>query len=289
VSAVIHPHARLATQDIGPDTVIAAFASVGESASLGARCRVDEHVVLEEKVVVGDAVVFGPGVVVLRGAKIGEGALLGANSTVGAGLAVGRGAVVEPGSVVADDVPANAIVRGNPARITGYVDGLADAIEVPHTPVRMAAPLESRVRGVSIHRITRVTDLRGNLMATEFAELPFVPQRLFTISGVPSELLRGSHAHFECSQLLICVAGSISCLVDDGVAREEITLDSPEVGLYIPPLVWATQYRYSADAVLTVLASLPYDAADYIRDYDEFLLVAAQQAGQPDEAGHEAD
>lgn len=287
MSHVIHPQAHLATQDIGPNTVIAAFASIAESASLGAGCRVLEHVVLEEEVVAADAVVFGAGVIVLRGAKIGEGALLGANSTVGPGLTVGRGAVLEPGSVVADDVPANAIVRGNPARITGYVDGLAEE-EAPTAPARIGAPLESRVQGVTVHRLTRATDLRGSLMAAEFAELPFVPQRLFTIFGVPSELLRGSHAHFTCAQLLICVVGSISCLVDDGVAREEITLDSPEVGLFIPPLVWATQYRYSADAVLTILASLPYDAADYIRDYDEFLLVAAQ-AKQPDAGGHRAD
>ena len=44
-----------------------------------------------------------------------------------------------------------------------------------------------------------------------------------------------------------------------------------KVGLYLPPMIWAVQYRYSADALLLVFASEPYDAGDYIRDYDEFL------------------
>ena len=54
-------------------------------------------------------------------------------------------------------------------------------------------------------------------------------------------------------------------------ASEEIVLDAPNLGLYLPPMVWAVQYQYSADAVLLVFASEHYDPADYIRDYDEFL------------------
>ena len=45
----------------------------------------------------------------------------------------------------------------------------------------------------------------------------------------------------------------------------------PELGLYIPPMIWAVQYKYSADALLLVFASDHYDPDDYIRDYDEFL------------------
>ena len=60
-------------------------------------------------------------------------------------------------------------------------------------------------------------------------------------------------------------------VVDDGVNRQEIVLDRPEIGLHIRPLVWGTQYKYSADAVLLVFASHPYDADDYIRDYGVWL------------------
>ena len=85
-------------------------------------------------------------------------------------------------------------------------------------------------------------------------------------------------AHRECEQVLVCVAGSVRAIVDDGTSRREFLLDSPDVGLYMPPMTWGTQYRYSADAVLVVLASLPYDASDYIRDYDSFLAMLERES-----------
>jgi hypothetical protein len=62
-------------------------------------------------------------------------------------------------------------------------------------------------------------------------------------------------------------------MVDDGRERDEVVLDRPDLGLYVPPLVWAAQFHYTADAVLLVLASDPYDPDDYIRSYEEFLRV----------------
>ena len=70
----------------------------------------------------------------------------------------------------------------------------------------------------------------------------------------------------------MCQRGSVSVVVDDGPTMRGDTARSPNLGVYVPPLVWAVQYRYTADALLLVLASDPYDPADYIRDYDEFLL-----------------
>ena len=64
-------------------------------------------------------------------------------------------------------------------------------------------------------------------------------------------------------------------VVDDGTTRLELFLDDPAIGLYIPNMVWAIQYKYSRDAVLLVLASHPYDSSDYIRDYDEYLAALA--------------
>ena len=59
-------------------------------------------------------------------------------------------------------------------------------------------------------------------------------------------------------------------VVDDGRERREILLNSPNLGVYLPPMIWCIQYKYSADAVLLVFASHYYDAADYIREYAEF-------------------
>jgi dTDP-4-dehydrorhamnose 3,5-epimerase-like enzyme len=129
----------------------------------------------------------------------------------------------------------------------------------------------SRVRGVTLHRVTSARDERGSLVAAEFSDLPFAPRRVFVIYDVPSKSVRGAHAHRICAQLVICLSGSVRCLVDDGSARDEFLLESPDVGLHIPPMVWGTQWNYTKDAILLVLASHPYEAADYIRDYDEFL------------------
>jgi hypothetical protein len=115
-------------------------------------------------------------------------------------------------------------------------------------------------------------DLRGTLSAAEFpTHLPFEPKRCFLVFDVPGKEVRGEHAHRLCQQFLVCARGSLSVVVDDGAKTEEVRLDRPDLGLYIPPLIWAVQYKYSSDALLLVLASHPYDPSDYIRDYDEFL------------------
>jgi UDP-2-acetamido-3-amino-2,3-dideoxy-glucuronate N-acetyltransferase len=136
-------------------------------------------------------------------------------------------------------------------------------------------PMEglSGVNGVTVHALTRARDDRGALAALELADVPFAARRIFAVYDVPSESLRGSHAHRECHQFLVCLAGSLKCIVDDGESSDEIEMDGPSIGIHIPPLVWGTQWRYTRDAVLLVLASHPYDADDYIRDYDEFLAL----------------
>jgi dTDP-4-dehydrorhamnose 3,5-epimerase-like enzyme len=131
------------------------------------------------------------------------------------------------------------------------------------------------VPGVTVHQLTHARDERGALSALELADCPFEPRRIFAVYDVPSESVRGAHAHRACHQFLVCMAGSLKCLVDDGSSQDEVDLDGPTVGLHIPPLIWGTQWKYTRDAVLLVLASHPYDAADYVRDYDEFLAVVA--------------
>ncbi len=59
--------------------------------------------------------------------------------------------------------------------------------------------------------------------------------------------------------------------LDDGSNREIVRLDSLDVGLHIPPMVWGVQYNYSLGAALIVFASEEYDRADYIDLYDDFL------------------
>jgi UDP-2-acetamido-3-amino-2,3-dideoxy-glucuronate N-acetyltransferase len=130
----------------------------------------------------------------------------------------------------------------------------------------------TQVRGVTVHEMLLVNDMRGDLSVGEFErQVPFAARRYFMVFDVPSEDVRGEHAHRECRQFLLCVRGRCHVMVDDGDKREEIVLDRPDLGLYLPPMTWTTHYRHSADALLLVFASDYYDPADYIRDYSEFL------------------
>lgn len=128
------------------------------------------------------------------------------------------------------------------------------------------------VRGVDIYRFPLIRDPRGNLTVGEFGRgFPFQPKRYFIVSNVPKGEQRGVHAHRRCHQLLICAQGSCSAMIDDGENRREVILDNPSVGLYVPPMIWCAQTYCSPDGALLVFCSDPYDAADYIRDYDAFL------------------
>jgi UDP-2-acetamido-3-amino-2,3-dideoxy-glucuronate N-acetyltransferase len=130
------------------------------------------------------------------------------------------------------------------------------------------------VRGVELYRFPWVRDPRGDLTVGEFGKgFPFPPKRYFIVFGVSPGTLRGDHAHKRCHQFLICAQGHCVALVDDGVTRREVLLDNPSIGLYVPPMIWGTQYDYSVDGALLVFASDHYDPEDYIRDYGEFQEV----------------
>ena len=133
------------------------------------------------------------------------------------------------------------------------------------------------VGGCSLHRLRLVDDIRGNLSAGEFErDIPFTPKRYFLIFGVPAREVRGEHAHKLCHQFLICIRGSCRVLLDDGQHRHEITLDRPDLGLYLPPMIWGSQHSYSPDAMLLVFASEYYDPGEYIHGYEEFCALAAK-------------
>jgi len=255
--------------------------------------RIDPSVVLPDDVVVKSGAYLPAGLTLEGGCHIGpnaafidgrpstvrRGVWVGANATIHAGLTLGALCVVRPGSVVSRSVPPGAIVEGNPAAIVGYVNADREAVRaLQPPPPRPQAVLErTPVRGVTVHHFPLIPDLRGNLTVGEFErQIPFVPKRYFMVLGVPNREVRGEHAHIVCHQFLLCPRGECSVVADDGDNKVEVLLDAPNKGLYLPPMVWGIQYRYSADAVLLVFASHIYDSADYIREYDEFL--AAVQA-----------
>jgi acetyltransferase-like isoleucine patch superfamily enzyme len=302
----LHDHGICESDQVGDGTRIWAFAHVLPGAVIGRDCNICDHVFIENDVIVGDRVTVKSGVQLWDGVRlandvfvgpnatftndkyprsrmrpdrflqthVGEGASIGANATILPGVTIGRGAMVGAGAVVTKDVPPNAVVQGNPARIRGYgavrQDARAEPISTDGTSPGGSPGLPA---GARIVPLRSAADMRGSLAALEFSILPFMPARAFTVYGVPSAEVRGEHAHRVCHQLLVCVHGSLSVLVDDGRARGEVVLDDPSVGLYLPPRLWGSQFGYSEDAVLVVFASHPYDASDYVRDYEEFLAL----------------
>jgi acetyltransferase-like isoleucine patch superfamily enzyme/dTDP-4-dehydrorhamnose 3,5-epimerase-like enzyme len=305
----VHERGICESDEVGPRTRIWAFAHVLPGARVGADCNICDGVFIEGGVKVGDRVTIKPGVQLWDGVELEDdvfvgpnatftndlfprsrawldehpstvvksGASIGANATILPGIEIGRGAMVGAGAVVTRPVPPNAIVSGNPAKIQGYAEAdnrSASAVGIGPEPGRR----DLDVGGAHLQRFVEFSDLRGKLTASEppNEEVPFEPRRWFLVYDVPSREVRGEHAHRVCHQFLICVSGRVNVAVDDGGRRAEVVLDEPTVGLYIPPHVWASQYRYDDNAVLLVLASDPYDSNDYVREYETFLNCVEQ-------------
>lgn len=303
MTAMIHPNALCETNEIGDGSRVWAFAHILPGARIGRDCNICDGVFIENDVLIGDRCTIKCGVQLWNGVQLGsdvfvgpnatftndlfprsrqypeifsttiveDGASVGANATILAGITIGRGAMVGAGAVVTRSVPPNAVVVGNPARITGYVPEPRQAsCDLPSRPVQSETPAASATRA-RLHYLPRFADLRGALTVGEFEkDLPFIPKRYFMVFDVPTQETRGEHAHRHCHQFLICAKGSVRVLADDGISREEFVLESPDVGIHLPPMIWGTQYRYSPDAVLLVFASEPYESNDYVRDYAEF-------------------
>jgi len=307
-----HPSAIVESTRVGARTRVCAFVHILPNAVIGEDCNICDHVFVENDVVVGNRVTVKCGVQLWDGVRLEDevfvgpnatftndpsphrhqrpaafaqtvvrhGASIGANATILCGLTIGPGAMIGAGAVVTADVPANAIVAGNPAQIMGYVNTDVHQLE-SHEPGRATVERLS-VGGVTLYRLPVVRDLRGSLAVGELGkQLPFEPTRFFVVHDVPSRHVRGEHAHRKLHQFLVCLKGELSLVVDDGSRRQELRLGGPEIGVHLPPMVWAVQYRFSPDAVLLVLASDPYDPNDYIRDYDEYRRLTGGVDGPP--------
>lgn len=125
---------------------------------------------------------------------------------------------------------------------------------------------------LAILPVTR-TDARGSLsILTGLQELPFAFARLFWVHGVTAGVARGSHAHRVQHQALICMAGVLDVLIEDGGASQRtVRLERPEQVLHLPPLTWSQQTPVVDGTVYAVIASGPYDADDYIHDKEVWM------------------
>jgi UDP-2-acetamido-3-amino-2,3-dideoxy-glucuronate N-acetyltransferase len=298
-----HETAICESVTIGDGTRIWAFSHVLPAAKIGKDCNICDLVFIENDVVLGDRVTIKSGVQLWDGIRISDdvfigpnvtfsndkyprskqfpdeypvtqieqGASIGANSTILPGITIGEGCMIGAGSVVTKSVPAFAIAYGNPAQIQGYSQSLQVAHNSGDFNFTSPGSKLTLPGGAYLVDLQNASDARGSLMSVELLGFDeFKVERIFFVYDVPTNHVRGEHAHKKCEQMLVSLSGSLKVILDDGKYRAEVKLESPAVGLVVPPKVWGTQYHFSSGAVLAVFASRKYESDDYLRNYKEF-------------------
>jgi len=129
--------------EIGDETKIGAFVEIQKNASVGKRCKISSHTFVCEGVEIQDHVFIGHSVTFINDSYprattasgelqteadwkvektvVGKGASVGSGSTILSNITIGENAIVGAGSVVTKNVPANAVVAGNPAKLLRYL------------------------------------------------------------------------------------------------------------------------------------------------------------------------
>lgn len=125
--------------------------------------------------------------------------------------------------------------------------------------------------------LPKVTDNRGNLSFFESEKhIPFEIARVYWVYDVPGGQHRGGHAFRENCEFIIALSGSFDVLLHDGVSEKRFHLNRSYYGLYVPKMTWRSLDNFSTNSVAFVAASCPFDANDYLRDFNQFV----------NEAGH---
>ncbi len=127
-------------------------------------------------------------------------------------------------------------------------------------------------KGSRLIDIPLAADSRGSLsFATVGSDIPFPVQRVFWIHDVPQGSRRGGHSHRTCSEVVVAVNGAFRMVVDDGVQRAEVWMDSPNWGILVPAGMWCELLDFLPGTVVVVMASHAYEASGYCHDYSQYI------------------
>jgi len=131
--------------------------------------------------------------------------------------------------------------------------------------------MKSSVYDCVILPLNKIHNRAGNITIVEGQKnVPFDVKRIYYLYDIPGGEARGGHAHKELYQMIVAASGSFDVLLDDGQNKKIVTLNRPDYGLMVVPGIWRELMEFSSGAICLVLASLIFDEADYIRDYNNF-------------------
>ena len=128
--------------------------------------------------------------------------------------------------------------------------------------------------------LPKINDPRGNLTFIESGQhVPFEVKRNYWIYDVPSGMWRDGHAFKTQEEFIVALSGSFDVVVNDGNREQVFHLSRPQIGLYVPKMIWRHIDNFSTNSVALVLASTPYDAADYIEVFEDYMTQKKEDNG----------
>jgi hypothetical protein len=124
----------------------------------------------------------------------------------------------------------------------------------------------------SLLSLPEISTKNGSITAiNNLIDIPFKINRVYYLYDIPNGETRGGHAHKGLQQLIVAASGSFEIIIDDCNSKRTIFLNSPHIGLLLPPGIWRELVNFSSGSICLVMASQKYTEDDYIRDYDEFI------------------
>ena len=124
-----------------------------------------------------------------------------------------------------------------------------------------------------IVQLTKIETKSQGTLTPIYSEnhIPFKINRVYYLYDIPEGSNRGGHAHIKLEQFLIAISGSFTVELFDGINNKSYSLNKPTEGLLINSMIWRELTHFTLNSVCLVLASLPYDENDYIRDKKKFI------------------
>jgi oxalate decarboxylase/phosphoglucose isomerase-like protein (cupin superfamily) len=129
-------------------------------------------------------------------------------------------------------------------------------------------------RQPKIINLPKFLDPRGNLsFIEEDTHLPFKIKRVYWIYDVPGGEHRGGHAFKDTEELIVALSGSFDVVLNDGEKEYRFSLNRSYYGVYVPKMIWRKLENFSTNSLALIIASTDYSEGDYIREFEEFIIL----------------